>query len=71
MEVPEGVEVVKDVRIGHPSDVLVKLSGDADLLVVGSGGHGDIGSVILGSVGMHCVHHASCPVVVVPTKPAR
>ena len=70
-DVPQGVDVVKDVQVGHPGDVLVGLSAAAQLLVVGSGGHGDIGSVLLGSVGMHCVHHASCPVVVVPTKHAR
>ncbi len=50
---------------GHPADVLTDASEGADLLVVGSRGHGNFGSVLLGSVGMHCVHHASCPVVVV------
>ena len=71
LALPKGLDLVKDVQVGHPADVLVGLSAAADLLVVGSGGHGDIGSVLLGSVGMHCVHHASCPVVVVPTKPSR
>jgi len=63
------VEIIVDPRPGHPADVLIAASADADLLVVGNRGHGDIGSVLLGSVGMHCVHHAICPVVVVPHAP--
>jgi nucleotide-binding universal stress UspA family protein len=37
----------------------------ADLLVVGSRGHGGFSELLLGSVSMHCVHHSTCPVVVV------
>jgi nucleotide-binding universal stress UspA family protein len=66
--IPAEVHVIEDPQLGHAGDVLVRASRDAELLVVGSSGHGDIGSVLLGSVGMHCVHHARCPVVVVPTK---
>ncbi len=66
-----GVEIVKETKIGHPADVLIQMSEDAELLVLGSSGHGDIGSVLLGSVGMHCVHHSHCPVVIVPTKTRR
>jgi len=60
-----GVEVVKRTVTGHPATSLIEAADGADLLVVGSRDHGDIGSVLLGSVGMHCVHHAGCPVVVV------
>jgi nucleotide-binding universal stress UspA family protein len=59
------VEVVRRTVSGHAAQALVKASEDADLLVVGSRGHGDFGSILLGSVGLHCVHHAYCPVVVV------
>ncbi len=66
IDVPDAVEVISDARMGHASDVLIAASREADLLVVGSRGHGDIGSLLLGSTGMHCVHHSACPVVVVP-----
>jgi nucleotide-binding universal stress UspA family protein len=53
------------VREGLPGDVLVRATADADLLVVGSRGHGPVGGVLLGSVSGYCVHHSTVPVVVV------
>ncbi|MDA2806471.1 universal stress protein [Nocardiopsis suaedae] len=50
---------------GHPAHVLTELAEGADLLVVGSHGHGTFARALLGSVGHHCVQHAPCPVVVV------
>ena len=50
---------------GAPAAVLVDRSKSVDLLVVGSRGHGGFTEMLLGSVSDHCVHHASCPVVVV------
>jgi nucleotide-binding universal stress UspA family protein len=66
LELPDGLEVIMDPIEGSPARVLLAASSGASLLVVGSKGHGDLGSILLGSVGMHCVHHATCPVVVVP-----
>jgi nucleotide-binding universal stress UspA family protein len=50
---------------GHPATRLIEASAGADLLVVGSRGHGAFAGMLLGSVSEHCVAHASCPVVVV------
>jgi len=50
---------------GIPAQVLLDASVGADLLVVGSRGHGGFTEALLGSVSQHCVHHARCPVVVI------
>ena len=50
---------------GHPADVLVTAAAGADLLVVGSRGHGAVAGMLLGSVSEHVVAHAPCPVVVI------
>ncbi|WP_198597775.1 universal stress protein [Blastococcus atacamensis] len=48
-----------------PAAELLRRSRDGDLLVVGSRGRGAVRSALLGSVALHCVTHAPCPVVVV------
>ncbi|WP_329952690.1 universal stress protein [Streptomyces sp. BE303] len=69
--VGEAIGDVRPVRLretavlGNASEVLVERSHGADLLVVGSRGHGGFAGALLGSVGQHCVQHARCPVVVV------
>ncbi len=59
------VEVAQHVLRGRAGAVLLDQSKDADLLVVGSHGHGPIVGSLLGSVSQQCVHEATCPVVVV------
>jgi nucleotide-binding universal stress UspA family protein len=60
-----GAEIRYRVVEGNSARVLVDASAGADLLVVGSRGHGGFVEALLGSVGQHCVQHAQCPVVVI------
>jgi nucleotide-binding universal stress UspA family protein len=62
------VEVVAVVTEGAAGAVLVAESQKAELLVVGSRGHGGFAGLLLGSVSQQCAHHASCPVVIIPHK---
>ena len=50
---------------GQVIDEFVKLSRQADLMVVGNKGHGAFTGMLVGSVAMKIVHHAVCPVTVV------
>jgi len=56
--------IAEVVREGDPAQVLIDQADGADLLVVGSRGHGGFAEALLGSVSQHCVHHARCPVVI-------
>jgi nucleotide-binding universal stress UspA family protein len=58
----------RDVIEGNAAEVLIRLSGDADLLVVGTRGHGGFAGLLLGSVSQHVAVHAACTVVVVREK---
>jgi nucleotide-binding universal stress UspA family protein len=60
---PDGVHT--KIAYGHPATVLVEESQQADLLVVGHRGHGAFTGMLIGSVSIHCVSSAACPVVVV------
>jgi nucleotide-binding universal stress UspA family protein len=60
-----GVPIERRVEQGTAAAVLVEESRGADLLVVGSRGHGGFAQLVLGSVSQQCAQHAFCPVVIV------
>jgi len=65
------VVVETSVAEGSPGHALVEAAKGAELLVVGNRGRGGFAGALFGSVSLHCVSHAPCPVVVVrgKTKP--
>jgi nucleotide-binding universal stress UspA family protein len=65
------VPITWEAVVGHPAWALVSAAKEADLLVVGSRGHGGFVGMLLGSVSRHVSSHASCPVVLVPDPRRR
>ena len=59
------VTIEQHVVEGYAPQILTDASAGADLLVVGSHGHGTFTDALLGSVSQHCAHHARCPVVII------
>lgn len=55
---------------GLPARVLLDASRGADLLVVGSRGHGGFVGLLLGSVSAACAEHATCPVLIMHSDPS-
>jgi nucleotide-binding universal stress UspA family protein len=59
------VEVTEVTLIGNPAARLLDAAESAELLVVGSRGHGGFTGLLLGGVSQRLATHAPCPVVVV------
>ncbi|WAX81491.1 universal stress protein [Streptomyces sp. KMM 9044] len=65
------VELHHEVVKGHPVDRLTEASAHAVGLVVGTRGRGGFSGMLLGSVSQGVLHHARCPVLVVPRERER
>jgi nucleotide-binding universal stress UspA family protein len=59
------VEVTRATVEDDPAPALIAAAQSAELLILGSRGHGGFADLLLGSVSLQCAHHASCPVVIV------
>ncbi|MGA7054429.1 MAG: universal stress protein [Mycobacterium sp.] len=59
------IEICSELRHSPPVPTLAEMSGEAELVVVGSNGRGAVGRVLLGSVSSGVVRRASCPVAVI------
>ena len=59
------VEITRSTVEDDPAPALLAAAQGADLLIVGSRGHGGFADLLLGSVSQQCAHHAPCPLVIV------
>ncbi|AGL16957.1 universal stress protein [Actinoplanes sp. N902-109] len=57
--------VSAEALVQHPAATLVEAAATAQLLVVGSRGHGTVTGMLLGSVSQHLLRHAACTIAVV------
>ncbi len=62
---PPEVPLTSYVAEGDPTEVLIKASEKADLLVLGTRGRSPFKGLLLGSVSQGCAASAPCPVVIV------
>lgn len=62
------IKVLTRVERGAASEHLITAAKSADLLVVGSRGHGGFAGLLLGSVAQQVANHTTCPVVIVPAN---
>lgn len=66
-EVPQDVSVVKVLAQGSPASAILEQArkDESDLIVLGSRGHGEVASMLLGSVSHQVLQRSGTPVLVV------
>ena len=62
----DGLEVTTEICPDLPAQALVRASEGAEMVVVASRGVGGFAGLHIGSTADQVVHHAKCPVVVIP-----
>jgi nucleotide-binding universal stress UspA family protein len=60
-----GIDIKRVVREGQAAEVVIDEARGADMVIVGSRGHGGFANLLLGSVSHQIAHHAPCTVVIV------
>lgn len=60
------IDISSELITGPPTQTLVELSRDAAMVVVGTHGRGAIARALLGSLSSALIHHAHCPIAVIP-----
>jgi len=55
---------------GNPIEIILSQAErlNADLLIMGSHGHGKLYQLVMGSVSEEVMHKAQCPVLIIPTR---
>jgi nucleotide-binding universal stress UspA family protein len=59
------VTIKRELLYSTPAPALIKMSDEAEMIVVGTSGRGLLARGVLGSVSATVVRHASCPVAVI------
>ena len=65
--VRHGLNPASSWKLGHPGDTISKVAeaGKFDLVVMGSHGHGTLGSLVMGSVATQVLAHCKVPLLLV------
>ena len=64
-----GDDIIIEVQIGSAAELMLLASQTAELVVLGSRGHGGFKGLLIGSVGTQVASHADCPTVVLRESP--
>jgi universal stress protein A len=67
----KGLDVETSLQTGHPGQKISDYAKDGSMDLIIASTHGTTGfkHVLLGSIAEYVVRHASCPVLIVPTRP--